>query len=133
VEKGKGEQKFSLYILIFVYGNAVEVTAEEITAGDVIAVDDRLSRKSTPKKDSTKLGLCVSCFGVEVLVKVAEGEASATDWPSGQVEDFLHLNYPELRQYQPLLLRRDWQKQWWLLWSRAEHAESLRHAEAEQR
>jgi hypothetical protein len=35
-------------------------------------LEGRLSWKSTLKKDGTKLGLCVSCFGVEVLVK-AEG------------------------------------------------------------
>jgi hypothetical protein len=43
--------------------------AAEVDVGDLIAVDGRLSWKSTLKKDGTKLGLCVSCLGVEVLVK----------------------------------------------------------------
>jgi single-stranded DNA-binding protein len=74
VEDAKGEQTFSLYVPVFVYGNSAEVVAEEVDAGDLIAVDGRLSWKSTLKKDGTKLGLCVSTFGVEVLVKVAEGD-----------------------------------------------------------
>jgi hypothetical protein len=69
VEDGKGEQAFNLYVPVFVYGHGAEVTAEEVNTGDLIAVDGRLSWKSTLKKDGTKLGLCVSCFGVEVLVK----------------------------------------------------------------
>jgi single-stranded DNA-binding protein len=78
VEEGKGEQVFSLYVPVFAYGAGAERTAEEVDAGDLIAVDGRLSWKSTLKKDGTKLGLCVSTFGVEVLVKaevpVAAGE-----------------------------------------------------------
>jgi len=69
VEDGKGEQTFSLYLPVFVYGPGAERAAEEVDAGDVIAIDGRLSWKSTLKKDGSKLGLCVSTFGVDVLVK----------------------------------------------------------------
>ena len=69
IEDGKGEQTFSLYVPVFVYGNGAEATAEAVNAGDLLAVDGRLSWKSTLKKDGTKLGLAVTTFGVEVLVK----------------------------------------------------------------
>jgi single-stranded DNA-binding protein len=78
VDKGKGEQVFSLYVPVFVYGAGAERTAEEIDAGDFIAVDGRLGWKSTLKKDGTKLGLCVTTFGVEILVK-AEVPVAAGD------------------------------------------------------
>jgi single-stranded DNA-binding protein len=77
VSEGKGEQTFNLYVPVFVYGNGAERAAEEIDAGDLIAVDGRLSWKSTLKRDGQKLGLCVSTFGVEVLVK-AEVPEEAT-------------------------------------------------------
>lgn len=77
VEDGKGEQTFSLYVPVFIYGPGAERAAEEIDAGDVITVDGRLSWKSVPKKDGSKLGLCVSTFGVEILVK-AEVPAGVT-------------------------------------------------------
>lgn len=70
VEDGKGEQTFSLYVPVFIYGPGAERTAEEVDAGDIIAIDGRLSWKSVLKKDGSKLGLCVSTFGVEILVKV---------------------------------------------------------------
>jgi single-stranded DNA-binding protein len=79
VEEGKGEQKFSLYVPIFVYGNGAEVAAEEVNAGDLIAVDGRLSWKSTLKKDGSKLGLCVSTFAVEILVKAAIPDEAVGD------------------------------------------------------
>jgi hypothetical protein len=63
---------------VFVYGNSAEAAAEEIDAGDLIAVDGRLGWKSTLKKDGTKLGLCVTTFGVDVLVK-AEVPVPALD------------------------------------------------------
>jgi single-stranded DNA-binding protein len=69
VEDGKGDGGFSLYVPVFVYGSGAEKASEEVDAGDVIAVDGRLSWKSTLKKDGSKLGLCVSTFGVEILVK----------------------------------------------------------------
>jgi single-stranded DNA-binding protein len=69
VEEGKGEQVFSLYVPVFIYGPGAERAAEEVDAGDLIAIDGRLSWKSTLKRDGSKLGLCVSTFGVEVLVK----------------------------------------------------------------
>jgi hypothetical protein len=72
VSEEKGEQTFNLYVPVFVYGAGAERVAEEVEAGDLIALDGRLSWKSTLKKDGTKLGLCVTTFGV----KVAEGEAS---------------------------------------------------------
>lgn len=77
VEDGKGDGGFSLFVPVFVYGSGAEKAAEEVEAGDVIAVDGRLSWKSTLKKDGSKLGLCVSTFGVEVLVK-AEIPAEVT-------------------------------------------------------
>jgi single-stranded DNA-binding protein len=69
IDEGKGEQVFSLYVPVVVYGAGAERTAEDVDAGDLIAVDGRLGWKSTLKKDGTKLGLCVTTFGVEVLVK----------------------------------------------------------------
>jgi hypothetical protein len=69
VSEGKGEQTFNLYVPVFVYGSGAERAAEEVDSGDLIAVDGHLSWKSTLKKDGTKLGLCVSTLGVEVLVK----------------------------------------------------------------
>ncbi len=71
VSEGKGEQTFHLYVPVFVYGAGAERVAEEVDAGDTVAVEGRLSWKSTLKKDGTKLGLCVSTFGVDVLVKAA--------------------------------------------------------------
>jgi single-stranded DNA-binding protein len=44
VEDGKGEQTFSLYVPVFIYGPGAERAAEEVDAGDFIAVDGRLSR-----------------------------------------------------------------------------------------
>jgi hypothetical protein len=42
VDKGKGEQGFSLYGPVFVYGAAgAEHTAAEVDAGDLLAVDGR--------------------------------------------------------------------------------------------
>jgi hypothetical protein len=86
VEEGKGDQVFSLYVPVFVYGNGAEAAASDVDAHDLIAVDGRLSWKSALKKDGTKLGLCVSTFGVEVLVKaeevpVAMGEAEPESEP----------------------------------------------------
>jgi single-stranded DNA-binding protein len=69
VEDGKGDGGFSLFVPVFVYGSGAERAAEEVDAGDIIAIDGRLSWKSTLKKDGTKLGLCVSTFGVEVIRK----------------------------------------------------------------
>jgi single-stranded DNA-binding protein len=79
VSDGKGEQTFNLYVPVFVYGANAERVAEEVEAGDLIAVDGRLAWKSTLKKDGSKLGLCVTTFAVEVLVQAAEGEASAPE------------------------------------------------------
>jgi single-stranded DNA-binding protein len=89
VEEGKGEQKFLLYVPIFVYGNGSEVAGEEVDAGDLIAIDGRLSWKSALKKNGSKLGLCVSCFGVEVLVK-AEVPVEVT---AGSMETSLSPEY----------------------------------------
>jgi hypothetical protein len=78
VEEGKGEQTFSLYVPVFIYGAGAERVAAEVDAGDLLAVDGRLGWKSTLKKDGTKLGLCVTTFGVEILVK-AEVAVAALD------------------------------------------------------
>ena len=77
VSEGKGEQVFNLYIPVFVYGAGAERAAAEVDAGDTVAVEGRLSWKPALKKDGTKLGLCVSTFGVDVLVKAAGSEAAA--------------------------------------------------------
>jgi Single-strand binding protein family len=79
VEEGKGDQVFSLFVPVFLYGLCAERAAEEVDAGDIIAIDGRLSWKSTLKKDGSKLGLCVSCFSVEVLVKAEVSVAGAAD------------------------------------------------------
>jgi single-stranded DNA-binding protein len=81
VSEGKGEQVFHLYVPIFVYGTCAERAAAEIDAGDTVAVEGRLSWKSTLKKDGTKLGLCVSSFGVDVLVKAKGSETEAAEFP----------------------------------------------------
>jgi single-stranded DNA-binding protein len=85
VSEGKGDQVFNLYIPVFVYGNGAEVAAAEVDPGDLIACDGRLGWKSTPKKDGTKLGLCVTTFGVEILVKaevpVAPGDIETEPEP----------------------------------------------------
>jgi single-stranded DNA-binding protein len=77
-ETGKDGQTFTLYLPTFVYGDAAERCAESLDAGDVVAIDGRLSWKSELKKDGTKLGLVVTCFGVELVQKV---EASAAVTP----------------------------------------------------
>jgi hypothetical protein len=79
VEEGKGEQTFSLYVPVFIYGPGAERAAEEVDAGDIIAVDGHLGWKSTPKKDGSKLGLCVSTFGVEILIKAEVPVEVTTD------------------------------------------------------
>jgi hypothetical protein len=56
VEEGRGEQVFCLYIPTFVYGSGAERAAEKVDADDIIAIDGRLSWKSTLKKDGSKLG-----------------------------------------------------------------------------
>jgi single-stranded DNA-binding protein len=76
VSDGKGEQTFNLYVPVFVYGAGAERAAEDVDAGDTVAVEGRLSWKSTLKKDGTKLGLCVSTFGVDVLVKASGSEVA---------------------------------------------------------
>jgi single-stranded DNA-binding protein len=81
VSDGKGEQVFHLYVPIFVYGAGAERAASEVDAGDTVAVEGRLSWKSTPKKDGTKLGLCVSAFGVDVLVKAVGSATEAAEFP----------------------------------------------------
>jgi primosomal replication protein N len=77
VSEGKGEQTFNLYVPGFVYGAGAERAAAEVDTGDTVAVEGRLSWKSTLKKEGTKLGLCVSTFGVDVLVKAAGSDAAA--------------------------------------------------------
>jgi hypothetical protein len=92
VEEGKVEQTFSLYVPVFVYGNGAERAAEEVNASDVIAVDGRLGWKSTLKKDGSKLGLCVSTFGVEILVKAEVPVAATADLePALETEATLEL------------------------------------------
>jgi single-stranded DNA-binding protein len=76
VSDGKGEQTFNLFVPVFVYGAGAERAAKEVDAGDLIAVNGHLSWKSTLKRDGQKLGLCVTTFNIEVLVKAAEGEVS---------------------------------------------------------
>jgi single-stranded DNA-binding protein len=96
VSEGKGEQTFNLYIPVFVYGAGAERVAEEVDAGDTVAVDGRLSWKSTLKKDGTKLGLCVSAFGVEVLVKAPTSPQDArSDAAEGDDEGRESLDAPE--------------------------------------
>jgi single-stranded DNA-binding protein len=77
VSEGKDEQVFSLYVPVFIYGTGAEKAAAEVDSGDMLAVDGRLSWKSTLKKDGSKLGLCVSTFGVDILVKTPVGVATA--------------------------------------------------------
>jgi hypothetical protein len=77
VSDGKGEQVFNLYVPVFVYGTGAERAAAEVDVGDTVAVEGRLSWKSALKKDGTKLGLCVSTFGVDVLVKAVGSNAAA--------------------------------------------------------
>ena len=98
VEDGKGDGGFSLYVPTFVYGNGAEAVASEVDAGDVIAVDGRLSWKSTLKKDGTKLGLCVSTFGVEILVKA--------EVPVGVTADLEPPPEPESTTEPPVKVRR---------------------------
>ena len=81
VSDSKGEQTFNLFVPIFVYGAGAERAASEVDAGDTVAVEGRLSWKSTPKKDGTKLGLCVSAFGVDVLVKAVGSATEAAEFP----------------------------------------------------
>jgi single-stranded DNA-binding protein len=81
VSEGKGDQVFNLYVPVFVYGTGAERAASEIDTGDTVAVEGRLSWKSTPKKDGTKLGLCVSTIGVDVLVKATGPAMEAAELP----------------------------------------------------
>jgi single-stranded DNA-binding protein len=73
-EAAKGGEAFRLYIPVFIYGDRAESCAEAVDVGDTVALDGKLSWKSTLKKDGTKLGLCVTTFAVEVVQKA---EASA--------------------------------------------------------
>src|SRR5918992_3767062 len=75
VSEGKGEQTFNLYVPVFIYGTGAERAAAEVDTGDTVAVEGRLSWKSALKKDGSKLGLCVSTFGVDGLVKAAGSDA----------------------------------------------------------
>jgi single-stranded DNA-binding protein len=83
IEAGRAGQPFSLFVPCFVYGPGAETAAEQVNGGDVVAVDGKLSWKSTPKQDGSKLGLCVSAFGMEVITKaiaiVGTGESSAPE------------------------------------------------------
>jgi single-stranded DNA-binding protein len=101
VEEGKGEHTFSLFVPIFVYGAGAERVAEDINAGDLIAINDRLSWKSTLKKDGTKLGLCVTCFSVEVLVKVAEPVAAGAVDPKPELAPAPKKGKPRYPRWQP--------------------------------
>jgi single-stranded DNA-binding protein len=98
VSDGKGDQVFNLYVPVFVYGTGAERAAEDVDTGDLIAVEGRLGWKSTLKKDGTKLGLCVTTFGVEVLVK-AEG-------PDASTADLALTPESEQREDQPVKVRR---------------------------
>jgi single-stranded DNA-binding protein len=77
VSDGKGEQVFHLYVPVFIYGAGAERAAEDVDVGDSVAIEGRLGWKSTLKKDGSKLGLCVTTFGVEVLVKAGVSNESA--------------------------------------------------------
>jgi hypothetical protein len=84
VEEGKGEQTFRLFVPVFIYGPGAESAASEVDAGDIIAVDGKLSWKSTQKKESSKLGFVVSAWGVEIIVKaepstLAQAARSSSD------------------------------------------------------
>jgi hypothetical protein len=57
---------------VFIYASGAERAAEEVDAGDIIAIDGRLG---------WKLGLCVSCFSVEVLAKAAVQSLQGTSDP----------------------------------------------------
>jgi single-stranded DNA-binding protein len=87
ISDGKGEQVFHLYIPVFVYGANAERVAEDVDAGDLIAVEGRLSWKSTLKKDGTKLGLCVTTFGVDILVKSKGPDASIGGGDGGMSDE----------------------------------------------
>jgi single-stranded DNA-binding protein len=81
IADGKGDQEFRLFVPVFVYGAGAERTAEDVESGDLIAVEGRLSWKSTPKKDGSKLGLCISTFAVDVLVKASGADTVAAELP----------------------------------------------------
>jgi single-stranded DNA-binding protein len=81
VSDGKGEQTFHLFVPIFIYGAGAEKAAAEVDAGDTIVVEGRLRWKSTPKKDGSRLGLCVTTFGVDILVKAAGSDGAAAELP----------------------------------------------------
>lgn len=98
ISEGRGDQTFHLYIPVFVYGNGAERAAEDVDAGDTVAVEGRLSWKSTLKKDGQKLGLCVSTFSVDILVK-AEG-------PDVSTADLALTSEPEQPEDPPVKARR---------------------------
>jgi hypothetical protein len=57
---------------VFIYASGAERAAEEVDAGDIIAIDGRLG---------WKLGLSLSCFSVEVLAKAAVQSLQGTSDP----------------------------------------------------
>jgi hypothetical protein len=67
VSEGKGEQVFNLFVPVFVYGTGAERAAEEVNAGDLIAVDGRLSWKSTLKKGAARLDQGLGALGLTFL------------------------------------------------------------------
>jgi single-stranded DNA-binding protein len=81
VSDGKGDQMFTLHIPVFVYGANAERAAHELNSGDTVAIGGRVSWKSLLKKDGTKLGLCVSTFAVDVLVKSTATNGAARQLP----------------------------------------------------
>jgi hypothetical protein len=62
---------------------------------------------------------------------MASRAATKTVWPSFEITSFLEDRCPEFSHDEPLLLRPDWQKRWWLTWQRAWAAAEQRAAEAQ--
>ena len=66
----RGKEDYRLFIPVFVYGTSAESVAESVDAGDMIAVQGKLSWSSKLKHDGTKLGLCVSTGrGADIISK----------------------------------------------------------------
>jgi single-stranded DNA-binding protein len=68
-EPSKARQEFSVFIPVYVYGSGAESVAEPVDAGDLVSVDGRLGWKGALQKNGCKIGLVVSCFGVELITK----------------------------------------------------------------
>jgi single-stranded DNA-binding protein len=83
-EAGKDGQAFTVYAPIYVLGNGAETVAEQVDAGDVVSIDGRLGWRSTLQKNGCKIGLVVTCFGVEIITKaLVTMDAGESSLPEG--------------------------------------------------